>query len=76
LPALGLLDQVQIGDTGPAESTRRGNLQRVGLLLLGSRDNDIKDFLNISYTTLYLAKNLLANWLSSSAGFESGKGNK
>jgi hypothetical protein len=39
LPALGLLDQVQIGDTGPAESTRRGNLQRVGLLFLGSRDN-------------------------------------
>jgi hypothetical protein len=29
---------VQVGDTGPAESTRRGNLQRVGLLFLGSRD--------------------------------------
>jgi hypothetical protein len=39
LPAFGLLDQVQDGDTGPAESTRRGNLQRVGLLFLGSRDN-------------------------------------
>ena len=38
LPAFGLLDQVQVGDTGPAESTRRGNLQRVGLLFLGSRD--------------------------------------
>jgi hypothetical protein len=31
---------VQVGDTGPAESTRRGNLQRVGLLFLGSRDNN------------------------------------
>jgi hypothetical protein len=31
---------VQVGDTGPAESTRRGNLQRVGLLFLGSRDSD------------------------------------
>jgi hypothetical protein len=30
---------VQVGDTGPAESTRRGNLQRVGLLFLGSRDS-------------------------------------
>ncbi len=39
MPALGLLDQVQIGDTGPAESTRRGNLQRVGLLFLGSPDS-------------------------------------
>ena len=38
LPAFGLLDQVQVGDTGPAESTRLGNLQRVGLLFLGSRD--------------------------------------
>ncbi len=38
MPALGLLDEVQIGDTGPAESTQRGNLQRVGLLFLGSRD--------------------------------------
>ncbi len=38
LSAFGLLDQVQVGDTGPAESTRRGNLQRVGLLFLGSRD--------------------------------------
>jgi hypothetical protein len=37
---------------------------------------NMKDFFNISYTTLYLVKNLLANWLSSSAGgFESGKGN-
>jgi hypothetical protein len=40
LSAFGLLDQVQVGDTGPAESTRRGNLQRVGLLFLGSRDTD------------------------------------
>ena len=39
MPAFGLLDQVQVGDTGPAESTRRGNLQRVGLLFLGSRDS-------------------------------------
>jgi hypothetical protein len=39
LPALGLLDQLQVGDTGPAESTRQGNLQRVGLLFLGSRDS-------------------------------------
>jgi hypothetical protein len=39
LPAFGLLDQLQVGDTGPAESTRRGNLQRVGLLFLGSRDS-------------------------------------
>ncbi len=30
---------MQVGDTGPAESTRRGNLQRVGLLFLGSRDS-------------------------------------
>jgi hypothetical protein len=30
---------VQVGDTGPAESTRQGNLQRVGLLFLGSRDS-------------------------------------
>jgi hypothetical protein len=41
LPAFGLLDQVQVGDTGPAESTRRGNLQRVGLLFLGSRDSTV-----------------------------------
>ncbi len=35
---------MQVGDTGPAESTRRGNLQRVGLLFLGSRDtNDLVD---------------------------------
>jgi len=39
LSAFGLLDRVQVGDTGPAESTRRGNLQRVGLLFLGSRDS-------------------------------------
>jgi hypothetical protein len=32
---------VQVGDTGPAESTRRGNLQRVGLLFLGSRDREL-----------------------------------
>jgi hypothetical protein len=42
---------VQVGDTGPAESTRRGNLQRVGLLFLGSRDShkkvEIKVFLTI-----------------------------
>jgi hypothetical protein len=42
LPAFGLLDQLQVGDTGgdtgPAESTRQGNLQRLGLLFLGSRD--------------------------------------
>jgi hypothetical protein len=38
LPAFGLLNQLQVGDTGPAESTRQGNLQRVGLLFLGSRD--------------------------------------
>ncbi len=46
MPAFGLLDQLQVGDTGPAESTRRGNLQRVGLLFLGSRDrsNDLIDF--------------------------------
>ncbi len=31
---------VQVGDTGPAESTRQGNLQRVGLLFLGSRDRE------------------------------------
>jgi hypothetical protein len=30
---------LQVGDTGPAESTRQGNLQRVGLLFLGSRDS-------------------------------------
>ncbi len=41
LPAFALLDQVQVGDTGPAESTRWGNLQRVGLLFLGSRDKYI-----------------------------------
>jgi hypothetical protein len=35
LPAFGLLDQLQVGDTGPAESTRQGNLQRVGLLFSG-----------------------------------------
>jgi hypothetical protein len=35
LPAFGLLDQLQVGDTGPAESTRQGNLQRVGLLSSG-----------------------------------------
>jgi len=29
LPAFGLLNQLQVGDTGPAESTRQGNLQRV-----------------------------------------------
>ncbi len=45
LPAFGLLDQLQVGDTGPAESTRRGNLQRVGLLFLGSRDIYIRSFL-------------------------------
>ena len=39
LPAFGLLNQLQVGDTGPAESTRQGNLQRVGLLFLGSRDS-------------------------------------
>jgi hypothetical protein len=39
LPAFGLLNQLQVGDTGPAELTRQGNLQRVGLLILGSRDN-------------------------------------
>jgi hypothetical protein len=39
LPAFGLLNQLQVGDTGPAESTRQANLQRVGLLFLGSRDN-------------------------------------
>jgi hypothetical protein len=39
LPAFGLLDQLQVGDTGPAESTQQGNLQRVGLLFLGSRDS-------------------------------------
>jgi hypothetical protein len=38
LPAFGLLNQLQVGDTGPAESTQQGNLQRVGLLFLGSRD--------------------------------------
>ncbi len=32
---------MQVGDTGPAESTRRGNLQRVGLLFLGSRDRQV-----------------------------------
>jgi hypothetical protein len=26
---------VQVGDTGPAESTQQGNLQRVGLLVSG-----------------------------------------
>ena len=26
---------MQVGDTGPAESTRQGNLQRVGLLFSG-----------------------------------------
>jgi hypothetical protein len=38
LPAFGLVNRLQVGDTGPAESTRQGNLQRVGLLFLGSRD--------------------------------------
>jgi hypothetical protein len=46
LSAFGLLDRVQVGDTGPAESTRRGNLQRVGLLFLGSRDNNDDDDIN------------------------------
>ncbi len=32
---------MQVGDTGPAESTRQGNLQRVGLLFLGSRDTPV-----------------------------------
>ena len=35
LPAFGFLNQLQVGDTGPAESTRQGNLQRVGLLFSG-----------------------------------------
>ncbi len=29
LPAFGLIHRMQVGDTGPAESTRQGNLQRV-----------------------------------------------
>jgi hypothetical protein len=29
LPAFGLIYRMQVGDTGPAESTRQGNLQRV-----------------------------------------------
>ena len=29
LPAFGLINRLQVGDTGPAESTRQGNLQRV-----------------------------------------------
>ncbi len=39
LPAFGPINRLQVGDTGPAESTRQGNLQRVGLLFLGSRDS-------------------------------------
>ncbi len=41
LPAFGLINRMQVGDTGPAESTRQGNLQRVGLLFLGSRDTTL-----------------------------------
>ncbi len=60
LPALGLLDQVQIGDTGPAESTRRGNLQRVGLLFLGSRDSFLtKKNKNIIFFKIILIKHLV-----------------
>jgi len=29
LPAFGLINRLQVGDTGPAESTRQGNLQRI-----------------------------------------------
>ncbi len=29
MPAFGLIHRMQVGDTGPAESTRRVNLQRV-----------------------------------------------
>jgi hypothetical protein len=58
LPAFGLLNQLQVGDTGPAESTRQGNLQRVGLLLLGSRDNYVlmilKKFLELCCMRMYL----------------------
>jgi hypothetical protein len=53
LSAFGLLDRVQVGDTGPAESTRRGNLQRVGLLFLGSRDNN-----NTPMQTIYNITNM------------------
>ncbi len=56
MSAFGLLDQVQVGDTGPAESTRRGNLQRVGLLFLGSRDSTgIKVICSVAGDELFLA---------------------
>ncbi len=53
LPAFGLLNQLQVGDTGPAESTRQGNLQRVGLLFLGSRDNT-KQSINEENSSLFM----------------------
>jgi hypothetical protein len=45
---------LQVGDTGPAESTRQGNLQRVGLLFLGSRDNGKSSIVEERLYSFYL----------------------
>jgi hypothetical protein len=55
LPAFSLLDQVQIGDTGPVESARRSNSR-----VLGSSFSGLAGHEDCSYDVFYYLIDIIA----------------